>query len=79
MMVKVSDWCLTPTQQLFSYIMAWTSKFSMIWWWGPVCARPQCLIGLLMCYLTERTVDSHVASDGHIILIPSQPVFPLSP
>jgi hypothetical protein len=29
-----------PTQHLFSYIMAKTSKFSMRWWWGPLCSRP---------------------------------------
>jgi len=28
----VSDCCLTPTQQFFSYIMARTSYFSMRWW-----------------------------------------------
>jgi hypothetical protein len=35
----VSDCCLTPTQRLFSYIMARTSYFSMRWWWGPLCTR----------------------------------------
>jgi len=31
--------CLTPIQQFFSYIMRRTSKFSMRWWWGPLCTR----------------------------------------
>jgi len=30
----LSDCCLTPIQQFFSYIMARTSQFSMRWWWG---------------------------------------------
>jgi RsiW-degrading membrane proteinase PrsW (M82 family) len=36
----VSYCCLTPIQQFFSYIMARTSRFSMRWWWGPLCTRP---------------------------------------
>jgi len=37
----VSDYCsLTPTQQIFSNIMARTSYFSIRWWWGPFCIRP---------------------------------------
>jgi len=36
----VSDCCLTPTQQFFSYIMAGTNKVSMKWWWGLLCTRP---------------------------------------
>jgi len=28
------------TQQVFSYIMARTSSFSMRWWWGQLCTRP---------------------------------------
>ena len=38
---------------------------------------------LLDCYrassLKQQTADRHVAPAGHIILIPSQPVFALSP
>jgi len=36
---RVSDCCLMPPQQLFSYIMARTSYFSMRWWWGSLCTR----------------------------------------
>ena len=32
----VSDCCLTPTQQFFSYIMAVTSYFSMRWWYPSI-------------------------------------------
>ena len=60
----LSDCCLTPTQQLFSYIMASTSSFSKKWWWGPLCTR---------------VPDRNVTPLGHIILILSQPVFALSP
>jgi len=35
----VSDCCLMPIQQIFSYILARTSYFSMRWWWGPLCTR----------------------------------------
>ena len=37
-MSTVIDCCLMPIQQLFSYVMARTSKFSMRWW-GPLCSR----------------------------------------
>jgi len=40
----VSDCCLTPIQQFFSYIMA---KTSMRWWWGPICSRPTRWVGFL--------------------------------
>ena len=36
----VSDCCLTPIQQVFSYIMVGTGYFSMRWWWDPLCSRP---------------------------------------
>ena len=29
----VSDYCLTTNKQIFSYIMARTSYFSIRWWW----------------------------------------------
>jgi len=41
----VSDCCLKPIQQFFSYIMARTSKFSMGWWWIPLCTRPTRWVG----------------------------------
>jgi len=47
----VSDSCLTPTQQLFSYIMA-RSLFSMRWWWDPLCSRPTCWVRFAYCLLT---------------------------
>jgi hypothetical protein len=40
----LSDCCLIPTRQFFSYIIGRTSKFSMRWWWGPLCTRPTCLV-----------------------------------
>ena len=52
----------------------------MKWWWGTLCIRPACLAG---CYsarsLKEKSVGRHVAPLGHVILIPNQPVFALSP
>jgi hypothetical protein len=32
----VSDCCLTPIQQFFSYMMVRTMR----WYWGPLCTRP---------------------------------------
>jgi len=43
----MSDCCLTPTPQLFSYIMARTSYFSMKWRWGPLYTRPTSLFWFL--------------------------------
>jgi len=41
----VSDCCLTLTQQIFCNIMASTSQWSTICWWGPLCTRPTCSVG----------------------------------
>jgi hypothetical protein len=83
MLECVSEWvseCLTAIQQLFSYIMARTSSFSMRWRWFPLCSRP---IRELDFYsassLKQQFAGRYVASLGHIILIPGQPVFALSP
>jgi hypothetical protein len=47
---------------------------------GPLCTRPTRLVGFLYCYLTETTgAGRHVDPHRHIILIPSQPDFTLSP
>jgi hypothetical protein len=78
----VSDCCLTPTQQFFSYIMARTSYFSMRWWSGSLCTRPTCLVGFFIVLAhwnnsPEREMVPH--SGTHYPQIPSQPVFALSP
>jgi hypothetical protein len=71
---------LTPTQQFFSYIMARTCWFSMIWWWGPLCSSPTCLVGFYSASsLKQQSEDRHVTPLWHISLILSQPVFTLSP
>jgi hypothetical protein len=45
-------------------------------WWGPLCTR---LVGFFSAgSLKQQSADRHVAPLGHIILIPSQPVFALS-
>ena len=76
----MSDCCLTPTQQFFSYIMARTSWFLTKWWWGPLCTRPTRLVGFYSTSsLKQKSADRHVAPLGHIILIPCQSVFALSP
>jgi hypothetical protein len=59
---------LTPTQKYFIYIMARTCYFSMRWWWGLPCTRPI----VLAPWIDAVTL-------GHIIRIPSQSVYALSP
>jgi hypothetical protein len=79
---ELSEWMsLTPIQQFFSYIMARISSFSMRWWWGPLCTWPTRWIELLYraSTLKQQSANRHVAPLGHIILIPNQPVFSLSP
>jgi len=40
--LKMSDCCLTPSEQFLSYIMARTSCISKRWW-CLLCTRPTCL------------------------------------
>ena len=52
----------------------------MRWWWGPLCIRPTCWVGFNSASsLKQHSAGRHVAPLGHIILIPSLPVFALSP
>ena len=44
-----------------------------------ICTRPTRLIGKSSSWLKQPSVGRHVAPLGHIILIPSQPVFSLTP
>jgi hypothetical protein len=56
------------------------SKFSMRSWWGPFCTRPTRLVYLFVV-LTGWNNSSRIDMSpplGHIIQIPSQPVFALS-
>ena len=48
---------------------------------GPLCTRPTRLVGLFYSAssLKQQSADRHVAPIGHIILMPNQPVFALSP
>jgi len=39
MVYRMSEWCLMPTQQFVSYIMARTSYILMGWWWCLLCSR----------------------------------------
>ena len=53
----------------------------MRWWGVLLCTRPTCLVEFfhIASSLKQQSMDRHVAQLGHIILIPSQPVFALSP
>jgi len=76
----VSDCCLSPTQQFYSYIMARTVNFQ---WNSDEVRFVLYLQALLDFYsaisLKQQSMDRHAASLEDIILIPSQPVFALSP
>jgi hypothetical protein len=59
--------------------MAWTSKYSTRWWRGPLSTTSMRLVGFDgASSLKQQSEDRHVDPLGHIILIPSQPVFVLS-
>jgi hypothetical protein len=76
----VSDCCLTTIHQFFSYIMARTSSFSMRWWRVRFVLDQHAELDFYSTsLLKQQSVGRHVAPLGHIILIPSQPVFALSP
>ena len=45
----VSECCSKQIQQIFSYIMARTSYFSMRWWWRSLCSIPTRWVGFLYC------------------------------
>jgi len=44
----VSDCCLTPIEQCFSYIIARTSYILMKWWWWRFCTRPTRWAGIFI-------------------------------
>ena len=69
----VSDCCLTPIQQLFSYIMARACYFSMRWSWGPLCTRPTRRVGLYYCWLTETTVRGQTCRSTRTYYSASKP------
>ena len=69
----VGDHCLTPNEQFFSYIMAWTSYFQ----WNDDDVRFVLDQHAELDYysansLKQQSSGRHVAPLGHIILIPSQ-------
>jgi hypothetical protein len=77
--IRVSDYCLTPTQQFFSYrcIMARTS----FWWYDEVrfvLDQHAELDIYSASSLKQQSTGRHVAPLVHIIPIPSQPVFALT-
>jgi len=41
--ILLSDSCLTPREQFFSYIMVRTRYILMWWRWYLLCTRPTCL------------------------------------
>ena len=78
----MSEWLLlTPNQQLFSYI-SWQEQVNFQWDDDEVrfvLDQHAELDFYIASSLKQQSADGHVAPLGHIILIPSQPVFALSP
>jgi hypothetical protein len=72
----VSDCCLMPIQQYFSYIMARTSEWC--WWCFDLYQNAE-LDFYSASSLKQQSANRHVAPLRHIILIPSRLVFALSP
>ena len=72
----VSDCCLTPNDQFLQLFHGEEKLHLMRWWWW----YPRCSIQTLkMLLYSERTVrDRHYVPWGHISMISSQPIFPLT-
>jgi len=68
----VSDCCLMPNEQIFRYIMARTSY---IRWEDDAVSLVTCLVASPK----QQSVCRHVAPLRHIYIIPSQPIFALTP
>jgi len=71
---------LTPIQQFFSYIMARTSYYQ----WDDdevrfILDQHAELDFYSASSLKQQSAGRHIAPLGHIILVPSQPVFAISP
>ena len=69
----VSDCCLTPSEQSFSYIM---TRTNYIWWDNIRFVLDQ--HAYIVSSLKQQSTGRHVTPLGHVILIQSQPVFVLT-
>jgi hypothetical protein len=79
--IRVSDCCLTPIQLIFVAI-AWRQQVNFQWNDDEVrfnLDQHAELDFYSASSLKQQSTGRHVAPLGHIILIPSQPVFALSP
>jgi len=77
-LVELSDHCSMPNEQMFRYNIMRTSYILMRRWWYPLCTRPTPL-RYSASSLKQQSVGRHVSPLIHIILIPSQPIFALTP
>ena len=78
----MSEWLLLmPNQKFFSYV-SWQEQVNFQWDDDEVrfvLDQHAELDFYIASSLKQQSADRHVAPLGHIILIPSQPVFALSP
>jgi hypothetical protein len=75
-------WLLFKNKHFVGYIMAITCYTSIRWDDDgcPLCTKPIRRVHFYSANsLKQQSADRHVASLGHIILIPSQPIFALTP
>jgi hypothetical protein len=75
----VGSYGLIPNEQFFNYFM---TRAKYIWWDDDMRFLPDQRVWLdfySVSSLQQQSADRHVATLGHIILIPSQPIFALSP
>jgi len=70
--LTLSDCCLMPSEQYFSYTVARTSCLLMKWY--RLCTRPTHLGFNSASSLKQHSAGIHVVPLGHIILIPGVPV-----
>ena len=75
----LSEWLLLNTNSAILYTISWREQVNFQWNYDKV----RFVLDQLDFYssnsLKQQSVGRHVAPLGHIILIPSQPVFALSP
>ena len=73
--------------EMYKSLIKWVSEWLLLnansmrwWWWCLLCSRPTRWVGFYSASsLKQQFAGGHVAPIGHIILIPTQPVFVLSP
>jgi len=65
LLYRVSDCCLTPCNQFFTYFMARKSYILMKQWWRcSLCTRPKPLVGVLAHWLSREAANINLIVFG---------------